>query len=112
MINLLIVIRWMHHGPMYFMILASKLISCSLVFTKSALRKKHSRKRNTSLFRCHVRCQDPTCSINVRIVMARPISVGYNVILRVQINGTRQHNNSSIKTARPLTGVKRLQMGN
>ena len=44
--------------------------------------------------------------------MAPPIAVGPHAIFRVQINGTRQHNNSSIKTARPLTGVKRLQMGN
>ncbi len=88
--------------------LGACLISCSLIFTKSGLRKKHSRKRNTGLFRC----QDSTCSINVRIVMAQPISVGHNVIFPIQINGTRQHNNSSMKTARPLTGVKRLQMGN
>jgi hypothetical protein len=44
--------------------------------------------------------------------MALPISVGRNVIFQVQINGTCQHNNSSIKTARLLTGVKRLQTGN
>jgi hypothetical protein len=44
--------------------------------------------------------------------MAQPISVGHNVIFQLEISGTRQHNNSSIKTARPLTDVKRLQMGN
>jgi hypothetical protein len=96
----------------YDKLIVSKLISCSLVFVQLALRKKHSRKRNTGLFRCHARCQDLACPINVRIVMAQRISVGYNVIFRLQINGTHQHNNSSIKTARPLTGVMRLQMGN
>jgi hypothetical protein len=44
--------------------------------------------------------------------MDQPISVGKNVIFRVQIIGTPQHDKSSIKTARPLKGIKRLQMGN
>ncbi len=89
-----------------------KVITCSIVFTRSVLRKKDSRKRNTSLFRCHGRCQEPNCPIKVHIVMDQPISVGKNVIFRVQIIGTPQHDKSSIKTARPLKGIKRLQMGN
>jgi hypothetical protein len=90
----------------------SKLITCSLVFAKSRLRKKNSRKCNTSLFQCHARCQERNCPIKVNIIMAQPISVGHNVIFRVSINGIPKHDNPSIKTARPLKGVKRLQMGN
>jgi hypothetical protein len=95
----------------YEKLIASKLVTCSLIFMRSKLRKKHSRKHNTPLFQCHARCQHRTCPLRVRIAMAQPISVGHNVVFRVCLTGNRQHDDASIVTGRPLKGNKRRQMG-
>ncbi len=87
----------------------SKLICCSPVFPKSTLRKKFSRKRNTSLFKCNARCQNRKCPVTIRIAMAKPVVLGQNVVFRVQIKGTPQH--GDIATARPLKGIERQRMG-
>jgi hypothetical protein len=89
----------------------SKLVTCSIVFKKSKLRKKISRKRNTALFKCYGRCQHPTCPVTVSIVMAQPVLVGRSVIFRVRIKGTQKHDDPSFSTCRPLKGNKRVLMG-
>lgn len=43
--------------------------------------------------------------------MAQPLSIGHNVIFRVRLTGTRQHDGPPIITARPLKGNRRRQMG-
>lgn len=95
----------------YDKLIAYKLISCSLVFTKSFLRKKDSRKHHTPLFQCHGRCQHPTCTLTVYIAMAQSISVGQNVSFWVQIKGTQKHDDQSMSVGRPLKGKKRIKMG-
>ena len=95
----------------YEKLIGSKLVTCSLVFTRSKLQKKHSRKNNTPLFQCYARCQHRICPLRVQIKMAQPISVGHNVVFRVCLTGTRQHDDPSLATARPLKGNKRRQMG-
>jgi hypothetical protein len=87
----------------------SKLICCSLVFPKSKLRKKFSRKINTPLFTCNARCQNQKCPVTLHIAMAKPVVLGHNVVFRVQIKGTPQHDDAA--TGRPLKGIERRQMG-
>jgi hypothetical protein len=87
----------------------SKLICCGLVFPKSRLRKQFSRKRNTSLFSCKARCQNRGCPVAVRIALNKHIVVGHNVVFRVTIEGTPQHDGTG--TGRLLKGTKRREMG-
>ncbi|CAF1572879.1 unnamed protein product, partial [Rotaria magnacalcarata] len=87
-----------------------KLVTCSLVFIKSILRKKDSRKYNTSLFQCYGRCPYPGCTLTVYMFMAKPIVVGHNVSFWVQIEGTQQHTDQSISIGRPMKGIRRKKM--
>lgn len=96
----------------YDKLIANKLVTCGIVFKKSRLRRKYSRKRNTSLFKCHGRCRLSECPVTVHIEMVKNVSVGENVIFRVQITGVQYHADPSVSTGRHLKGIKRLQMGN
>ncbi|CAF4883505.1 unnamed protein product [Rotaria socialis] len=87
-----------------------KLVTCSLAFNKSTLRKKDSRKYNTSLFQCYGRCSYPECTLTVYMCMAKPIVVGHNVSFWVQIEGTQRHADQSISIGRPMKGIRRKKM--
>lgn len=93
----------------YNKLIESKLVTCSIVFSTSKLRKKFSRKHNAPLFRCQGRCQDKICPLKIRMIMAQPVEFGRNVIFRVKIDGTPQHD--KIPSGRPLKGIQRKQMG-
>jgi hypothetical protein len=92
-------------------LVASKLVTCSLIFTKSRLRKKYSRKHNKPLFTCYARCQYPHCPLAVHATMINSLEPGQNIIFRVQIKGTQKHDDPAVSVGRPLKGAKRAQMG-
>jgi hypothetical protein len=95
----------------YDKLVEAKLITCSIVFKYSKLRELYSRKRNSTLFRCHARCPNSTCPLIVKMKVLKFVSPGQSVVFRVEIIGTPRHEDPLECNQRPTKGVKRARMG-
>lgn len=87
-------------------------IHCSINFRYHHIRKKHSRKKNSSLFSAIGYCKQAICPVTIEIeIEHEPKHKGTPCVFKVTVTGDANHDSKKFTASRHLTGAMREAMG-
>lgn len=87
-------------------------ITCTIVFRKHHVLKKHSRKRNCNIFSANGHCKCDKCPVEIVVMVEnKPKDKRQPTVFTVIVFNHPNHDETKQKVRRPITGAKRIAVG-